>query len=369
MQGSMDLVLVVAAVVLASVLWAIVRTLQADATHSKSATAAAAPVAKAPPKPPEAVPSLVEEGDIIEITVVEAAPLSQPPPSWESGAPSQAEASLVEVIYEDEAQQEEVTLPQARILVSAQGQSDRGNVRKRNEDSLLVWPERSVFCVADGMGGHHGGDVASALAVETIHASFEQGRFDAKTRSDVDVPRRGRELACAIQMANHAIFDRARSDPSLDQMGTTVVAARFSPNKQRVYIGHVGDSRCYRFRNNVLRQLTRDHTMAELMGLKGPHGQHLFQAVGIRASIFIDVVVDKPRVNDVYLLCSDGLSKMVTDEGIRDTLVAHPALDSAVKALIDFANASGGRDNTTVVLVKVADGPAAARAARGEALR
>jgi serine/threonine protein phosphatase PrpC len=309
------------------------------------------------------VPSFAEDDDDIEVTVVTASPVTVPPPSEDPAGGERAPtdesnepASKIELIYEDEAEGEEITSPIARILVSAEGQSDGGKVRRRNEDSFLVLPERSLFVVADGMGGHAGGDVASALAVETLRGAFERNIFDGKTESDKPVPRRGREMARAIQMANHAILQRASTNPELKQMGTTVVAARFSPNKQRVYVGHVGDSRCYRVRRGVMRQLTTDHTM-EALGLKGPGAQHLYQAVGFKPRITIDVVVDKPRTDDVYLLCSDGLSKMAKDDEVREILVDEPDLEAAVYALIELANDRGGKDNVTVILVKVVERP------------
>jgi protein phosphatase len=258
----------------------------------------------------------------------------------------------VKVIYEEEADVEEVTSPHARILISANAASDPGKRRPRNEDSLLVLPERSLFGVADGMGGYQGGDVASALAVDTIRWAFENNVFEGRTASDASVPRRGRELVCAIQMANQAVLRRAKDAPSLKNMGTTVIMARFSPNKQRVYIGHVGDSRCYRLRGGTLRQLTTDHTLREL-GVRGPTSRQLFQAVGLSPTITIDLVVDKPRPKDIYLLCSDGLSKMVPDEPVREILMGEPDLEAAVHTLVETANAQGGRDNITVVLVKI----------------
>ncbi len=261
-------------------------------------------------------------------------------------------ASKIEVIYEDEAAVEEITSPIARILVSATGQSDRGQVRRKNEDSLLVFPERALFVVADGMGGHAGGEVASALAVDTLKDAFERNVFDGNTESDAPVPRRGREMACAIQMANQAILTQANSEDSLRDMGTTLVAARFSPNKQRVYIGHVGDSRCYRLRGMAMRQLTTDHTMQQL-GFRGPQGHQLYQAVGVKARIVIDLIVDRPRTDDIYLLCSDGLSKMANDDQIRDLLVRHPDPEATANALIELANKAGGKDNVTVIVVKV----------------
>ncbi len=270
-----------------------------------------------------------------------------------SGGDIEPEASRVGLSYEGEdAELDEVTSPVVRILLSAAGDSDRGRLRTRNEDSLLVMPEYSFYCVADGMGGHAGGEVASALAVDVLRDAFERGVFDARTESPTPVPRRGRELACAIQMANEAIYTLGSSDHALANMGTTLIAARFSPNKQRVYIGHVGDSRCYRLRGTELRQMTKDHTMGSL-GVVGPRAGDLFQAVGVRPTLHIDLIIDKPREEDLYLLCSDGLSKMVTDLEIAEILLNEPDLEAAVYGLIELANDRGGRDNVTVILIKV----------------
>jgi protein phosphatase len=333
--------------------------------HAGLVGRAPAPVAALPPVTESAssalpgvedIPKLHDDVDDIEVTVVTASPVSLAPPRHDTSIPPPGVPSerppRVEVIYEDEADVEETTFPVARILVTAEGQSDGGKIRRRNEDSFLVMPERSLFVVADGMGGYAGGDVASALAVEAIGYAFESNTFEGHTESEQNVPRRGRETACAIQMANQAILARADADKALTGMGTTVVAARFSPNKQRVYIGHVGDSRCYRVRGSSIKQLTTDHTFRGL-GMKGPGSQHLFQAVGIKRRISIDVVVDKPRPSDIYLLCTDGLSKMVRDEEIRDVILQEPDLEAAVYGLIEVANDRGGKDNITVILVKV----------------
>ncbi len=332
--------------------------------------------ANAPP-PQAVVPSLIVEDDL-EITMITAFPRKngastkpKPATSGEPKAPNAvpnlarskawddddgvAEGSpKVEVIYEQGAEIEEVTAPVARILITAQGDSDRGKRRPDNQDSLLVYEEKAVFVVADGMGGYEGGQLASSIAVDTIRVAFEMDEFDGQTEADIEVPRRGRELACAIQMANQAVLEKARSDPALSQMGTTIMAARFSPNKQRVYIGHVGDSRCYRLRDGTLRQLTTDHTMKAL-GMKGPRANDLSRAVGIGAKVTIDLVIDKPRNGDLYLLCSDGLSKMVSDEKVQDLLVAQKDLNIAVYDLIEAANDAGGRDNVTAVVIKVVD--------------
>lgn len=276
----------------------------------------------------------------------------EPGPHREDEIVPLASDSRVKIAYEQEAEEEETTSPLARILISAKGDSDRGHKRRANEDSLLSMPERSLFAVADGMGGYHGGAVASSLAVETLRQSFERERFVGELRSDKPVPRRAEELARAVLQANWAVFHAARRDPSLAQMGSTLVAARFSPNKQRVYIANVGDSRCYRLRGGKLRQLTTDQTM-RLVGLHGPGANDLLQAIGVTADLAIDLIVDKPRPNDVYLLCSDGLTKMVEDDEIERLLVGESDLEAAVYGLIERANDHGGKDNVTVVLIKV----------------
>jgi protein phosphatase len=308
------------------------------------------------PTEPGDLTKLYDDDDDAEVTLVIASPVSLAPPRHNTSIPPPSvppeRPPRVEVVYEDEADVEETTLPVARILVTAEGQSDGGRIRRRNEDTFLVMPERSLFVVADGMGGYAGGDVASTVAVEAIGYAFEANTFEGRTESEQDVPRRGREMACAIQMANQAILARADADKQLEGMGTTVVAARFSPNKQRVYIGQVGDSRCYRVRGKSIKQLTTDHTFRGL-GMNGPGSHRLYQAVGIRRRISISIVVDKPRPNDIYVLCSDGLSNMVGDDAIRDLILQEPDLEAAVYGLIEVANDRGGKDNITVILVKV----------------
>jgi protein phosphatase len=262
--------------------------------------------------------------------------------------------SRVIVSYEEAAEEEETTSPLARILLTARGDSDRGQTRPANDDSLLIMPECSLFAVADGMGGYAGGQVASSLAVETLRQAFELSAFSGELRAEKPIPRRGRELASSILQANWAVFEAARSAPKLSKMGTTLVATRFSPNKQRVYIGHVGDSRCYRFRAGNLRQLTTDQTLG-LIGLQGPRAGDLLQAIGVTADLAIDLIVDKPLANDIYLLCSDGLPKMASDQEIQELLRSERDLEAAVYGLIELANDRGGKDNVTVVLIKVVE--------------
>jgi len=322
------------------------------AEPASSSKASAASSAEVPAQPPQISGMLA---DLISDAQRSGASPSPQRPSVPSAAHAdEASAeSRVTLIYEPGAEEDEPTAPFARIVVAASGDSDCGLKRRSNEDSFLVLPERGVFVVADGMGGHKGGQLASSLAVDAMREAFETEQFDVDVvTADGPVPRRGRELASAVSQANRVIFRTARSEPTLADMGTTLVALRFAPNKQRLYVGHVGDSRCYRLRGSELRQLTTDHVM-RARGMTGPRSGHLFNAVGLRAALSLDLVIDRPRPGDVYLLCSDGLPKMVSDESIRDTLIAESDPEAAVYTLIEQANDAGGKDNVTVLLAKV----------------
>lgn len=303
------------------------------------------------------------KGDLADddITVLHALPMIErsgadisfaAAPDAEAGETEEDRLSRIEIHYEEGSEVEEVTAASARILLYAAGDSDQGRVRQRNEDSMLVMPERSLFAVADGMGGHRGGEVASSLAIDALQDAFDRNAFEGRVQADGEVPRRARELAAAVHMTNECVRSMALADRELSDMGTTLVAARFSPNKQRLYIGHVGDSRCYRLRRGKLRQLTTDHTMASL-GMKGPRSNDLFQAIGTSPGVMIDLIVDKPQDDDIYLLCSDGLSKMLSDERVCELLLEHEDLETALYSLIEAANDSGGKDNVTVIIVKV----------------
>lgn len=260
------------------------------------------------------------------------------------------------ILYDNDAAEDEPTQAKALIFVSARAQTDRGLRRKRNEDSLLVRDDEGLYVVADGMGGYNGGEIASGLAVKTIDEAFTESRFEGVPHATI--PARASELARAIQMANVAIQSRAESDRELTGMGTTICAARFLARKQRLYVGHVGDSRLYRLRNNELSQMTSDHTMRDF-GVTGADAAHLSRAVGVWPTVPIDVIVGKPEPGDLYLVCSDGLTKMIDDERIRETLLGSTDPSRMVDELIKAANDSGGRDNVTVIVVRV-DPPAAA---------
>ncbi len=254
------------------------------------------------------------------------------------------------IVYDEDAATEEPTQTSALILVSAKAQTDKGKRRKANEDSLLVDERHSTYVVADGMGGYRGGEIASRLAVETIARAFAQGSFDGPPHDNL--PRRASELARAMQMANSAILAHAAKDKVLEGMGTTLTAARFSPNKQRLYLGHVGDSRAYRLRGGVLKAMTTDHTMKQ-HGMKGPEAGHLSRAIGVWPVVPIDIVFAKPLPDDVYLLCSDGLTKMLTNDKIQKILSEEKQPEAAVDRLVLLANEKGGLDNITAILVRV----------------
>jgi protein phosphatase len=220
-----------------------------------------------------------------------------------------------------ETEEDGPTGPNALILVTAVGRTDPGLKRQHNEDAYAILEDHQLFVIADGMGRHAAGEVASQLCVEAIGEAFRSGDFGP--------PR----------------------DPPLPKRA---VSAYFSANNQRVYIAHVGDSRCYRLRGGTLTQLTHDHTLGAA-GIQGKTATILSRAIGVEPSVEVDVQVESPRPGDVYLLCSDGLSRMVAASEIEATLLSTPDLEVATKTLTDLANRGGGRDNITVILVRVDD--------------
>ena len=247
---------------------------------------------------------------------------------------------------------DEHTGPRALILVTAVARTDVGKHRTNNEDNLLVLPEEPLFVVADGMGGYAGGEVASKMAVDVIGQAFTARTFPGMRRRTRY--RRANELLRAIELANAAVLEKARASSEHKDMGTTIAATRFSPSKRRVYVANVGDSRVCRVRDRALTQLTTDHTLAVEAGVKGSMGAQLSRAVGVIARVKPDVRVEDAFPGDYYLICSDGLTKMVSDDQIRDEILAHGSdLEKSAQELIAKANSAGGRDNVTVILIRV----------------
>lgn len=245
---------------------------------------------------------------------------------------------------------DEPTGPVARILVSAVGGTDQGKKRKHNEDAYVVLPNHALYAIADGMGGYAAGEVASQMAMDVLKTSFESDQFGGAPITGL--PRRGDELVRAIQSANSAILTQARNNEHQQGMGTTLVAARFAPNRKRVYIAHVGDSRVYRLRDGHLHQLTTDHTLGAA-GVTGPSASKLSRAVGVFDDVEVDLAIDEPREGDHYVLCSDGLFKMVPDDKICEIIYGASTIQNAVDELIREANSRGGKDNVSVILVRV----------------
>lgn len=232
--------------------------------------------------------------------------------------------------------------------------TDRGLRRARNEDTPLARPDLQLFAVADGMGGHAGGDRASQTAIATLAASFGAGSGDCGSR---EVATR---LRAAFAAANQAILVAAEEDPANHGMGTTLTALCALPDDTTV-IGHVGDSRAYRLRDGALEQLTTDHTwvqqqvdegqLTEAQARDHPYSSMLTRVLGQEDYEAADIVMADARPRDRFLLCSDGLSGMMDDEAIRSILAQPlPAADVADQ-LVDAANERGGFDNITVIVL------------------
>ncbi|HWM13948.1 MAG TPA: Stp1/IreP family PP2C-type Ser/Thr phosphatase [Gaiellaceae bacterium] len=233
-------------------------------------------------------------------------------------------------------------------LGESAGKTDPGRVRRRNEDAFVVDPP--LFAVADGMGGAQAGEVASRLAA----AAFREYR-----EADALAPEE--RVQAIIKEANRRIYDRARTDSDVSGMGTTVTAALLTDG--RVVIGHVGDSRAYRIRDGRLEQLTDDHSLvADLMrsGRLTPeeaegHPQRsvITRALGTDPDVDVDTLVVEAEAGDLFLLCSDGLSTMVSDADVLETVERAKTLDQAARDLVRAANTGGGEDNVTVVLFRL----------------
>lgn len=245
------------------------------------------------------------------------------------------------------------------------GATDVGLVRGHNEDSLLILPDHRFVAVADGMGGHRSGDVASQLAVSTLSDFFSiTVGHDATWPFPADPQLSDEEnyVVTGIRLANRRIFERSLTTLDDFGMGTTVVAALLTASADRITIAHVGDSRCYRIRGEEILQLTRDHSLiGDALAMAPWLSQEelsqlpsnvITRALGIREDVVVDFQTLPTEPGDVYLLCSDGLTGMVADDDVRAILAETP-LDDACAALIDRANLNGGVDNITAVLVRM----------------
>jgi PPM family protein phosphatase len=231
------------------------------------------------------------------------------------------------------------------MTIDTIARTDIGRVRSRNEDSFLLDSAESLFAVADGMGGHAAGDVASQTAVAAFAASFSE------TRS----------LTVAMHSANRAVIERASSQPDLAGMGTTMTAIHILG--PALLVSHVGDSRLYRLRAGTLTQLTRDHTVAQEhieqgtltkeAAMQHPFSSMLTRALGLQVSVDVDALEERIERNDVLLLCSDGLTGLLTDHDLENLLRAAQDLGRVADQMVSLANERGGHDNITVILARI----------------
>jgi len=247
------------------------------------------------------------------------------------------------------------------------GRTHVGMKRSHNEDSLKVYRDENLFIVADGMGGHASGEVASQLSVETLTEFFRATAEDEEITwpYKLDKGRRYAEnrVVTGIKLSNRRIFESAARDAKLKGMGTTIVVTYFT--EDQCYVGHVGDSRVYRYRDGELVQLTEDHSLLnDYIKMRQltpeeieafPHKNVIVRALGMKETVQVDIMNEPSISGDVYLLCSDGLSGMVTDPQMADILSMDGSLDEKCEQLIDSANKAGGTDNITVILVRFSD--------------
>ncbi len=244
--------------------------------------------------------------------------------------------------------------------------SHPGMVRSHNEDAVFVDGTAGIAVLADGMGGYNAGEVASGIAVNVVGGGMIRELQSGRSLGKVDIQSGLTHAALLLQQqiaaANKGIYEAAQARPECAGMGTTIVAAVFCGN--RVSIGHIGDSRCYRLRGDKLEQLTRDHSLLQEQidsGVLTPEQARfslnknlVTRALGIEAIVPTDIAEYRVEANDVYLLCSDGLTDAVEPEVIRTIVEAkHDDLAVAAGELIDLANRNGGRDNISLILVGV----------------
>ena len=260
--------------------------------------------------------------------------------------------------------------------VRAHGTTDVGLVREGNEDALLIHQKAGLYVVADGMGGHNCGEVASQFAIEALMAFYDSNDIlkkvkEAHRNAVKNLPKDKREvshhalrLRKAVESANISVFRLSQQHEALRDMGTTVVAVAFSG--ARMYVANVGDSRVYRMRRNKLQQLTEDHSLVNeyiKMNMLRPEDVDSFpyknvivRAVGLHEKVGVDVTWCTVKPGDRVLLCSDGLTDLVRDPEIRDVLKAADEPNQACLKLTDLAKARGGHDNITTVILDIVEG-------------
>jgi len=240
--------------------------------------------------------------------------------------------------------------------------TDPGLARENNEDSVTVDEDARLAILADGMGGYNAGEIASGMATTFIKS--ELGRWLSQAGRNANVREVRRAMEICVDNANRSIFNAANSNPQYSGMGTTLVLGVFSDG--RLILGHIGDSRCYRLRGAQIEQITKDHSLLQEQmdaGLITPeqaatstNKNLVTRALGVEDAVLLEVNEHKVEQGDIYMMCSDGLSDMVDDEGIAKILAQDVPLEQKVAMLIDAANANGGRDNISVLVAQANEG-------------
>jgi len=251
------------------------------------------------------------------------------------------------------------------VQIVSGGVTSVGRVRANNEDSFRIVDELSLFVLSDGMGGEAHGEIASALAVETIVKHCLETESDPAMTVFGDMPaqwsEKTRRLSSAVHLANQSIYDSAMKHPEQHGMGATVTAAWI--HDSTLSIAHVGDSRAYLLRGGILQQLTSDHSLVAeqvrkgiLTAVEAEESQMqsvLLRALGSQPDVEVDAEEYMVIARDILLLCSDGLTRMVIEPEIAGTLQSEPDAIKAAQKLVDLANDRGGSDNITVIVVRI----------------
>ncbi|HSW20326.1 MAG TPA: Stp1/IreP family PP2C-type Ser/Thr phosphatase [Ramlibacter sp.] len=240
--------------------------------------------------------------------------------------------------------------------------TDPGLLRGNNEDSVVVEESTRLAVLADGMGGYNAGEIASGMATQFIKSELGRWLSQAGVQANAREVRRAMEIC--VDNANRAIFNAANANPSYSGMGTTLVVGVFQGD--RLMLGHIGDSRCYRLRGENLARITRDHSLLQEQldaGLISPqqaavatHKNLVTRALGVEDTVLLEVNEHRVEGGDVYLMCSDGLSDMIDDAVIAGILRLDASDEDKAASLVTAANANGGRDNITVLIATAAAG-------------
>lgn len=237
--------------------------------------------------------------------------------------------------------------------------TDPGLVRDNNEDAVAFDTQTGLCLLADGMGGHNAGEIASGMACTFIKSEMSRWLSQVGLHANSKEVKRAMEIC--VQNANHSIFTAANCNPQYTGMGTTLVVGVFRAG--RLILGHIGDSRCYRLRGGGFQQITKDHSLLQEQidagwitteqALTSANQNLVTRALGVEDSVMLDVTEHRVEVGDIYLMCSDGLSDMVRIESIADIMLGNATLEQKATRLIAAANAGGGRDNISVVVTHV----------------